>query len=149
MTQVNKVKCARRDYPEEGIKKGESYYWWKFRHGPRMMSKSYPKKSQITQNPHLAKLYKAIETYHETVEAAESIDDVVTILNYIAEAITACHERSETLEKVLRDMRGLAEDLEEDQQLEEGELLTDIVAEERLEQAKKLAKAIKIEGVEG
>jgi len=31
MPRVHFVKKARRDYPDDDIKKDESYYWWKFR----------------------------------------------------------------------------------------------------------------------
>jgi hypothetical protein len=50
MASVNFVKAARKDYPEAGIKKGESYYWWSFRFGGKHKSKYRPKPSQLTQS---------------------------------------------------------------------------------------------------
>jgi len=51
------VKKARRDYPEAEIKRGESYYWWKFNFS-RMIhrSKTAPKRSQLIQSPFLSQM---------------------------------------------------------------------------------------------
>jgi len=57
MPRVNTVKAARKSYPEAGIRKGETYYWWKFRMGGKVRSRSYPKRSQLTQSPWLKELY--------------------------------------------------------------------------------------------
>lgn len=48
MPRVHFVKKARRKHGE--IKKGESYYWWKFRRGGKRTSKTPPKPSQLTQS---------------------------------------------------------------------------------------------------
>lgn len=54
MARATFVKAARKDYPDHGIKKGESYYWWAFmqggRGGPKRYSKTPPKRSQLTQS---------------------------------------------------------------------------------------------------
>jgi hypothetical protein len=55
MPRVNYVKKARKDNPV--AKKGESYYWWKFRYGGKRYSKERPKQSQLTQSPYYAALY--------------------------------------------------------------------------------------------
>lgn len=51
MPRVNFVEKARKDNPV--AKKGESYYWWKFRYGGKHYSKTRPKPSQLTQSPYL------------------------------------------------------------------------------------------------
>lgn len=61
MPRVNLVKHAARDYPEHGIQKGESYYWWKFRYGGKHMSKTFPKQSQLTQSSYLSSIYELRE----------------------------------------------------------------------------------------
>jgi hypothetical protein len=55
MPKVHTVQKAAKDYP--GIKKGDKYYWWKFRFGSKQMSKTYPKRSQLTQSSFLQTLY--------------------------------------------------------------------------------------------
>lgn len=55
MPRVHHVKKARKDNPV--AKKGESYYWWKFRYGGKRFSKTPPKQSQLTQSPYYAALY--------------------------------------------------------------------------------------------
>ena len=59
MPRVTYVKAARKDNPI--CKKGESYYWWKFRHGGKHMSLAYPKPSQLTQSAYLGSVYDLIE----------------------------------------------------------------------------------------
>lgn len=50
MTKLHHVKKAMKDYPKAGIKKGDSYYWWQHFRGPRLMSLTKPKPSQIASN---------------------------------------------------------------------------------------------------
>lgn len=57
MARLNFVKKARKPRKEDGIKKGDSYYWWKFRFGPMHVSKTRPKRSQLTQSSFKATLY--------------------------------------------------------------------------------------------
>lgn len=52
--KVHLVKSARKDYPAHGIKKGEPYYWWKFRYGGKHYSKTPPPPSQLTQSEFLS-----------------------------------------------------------------------------------------------
>ena len=57
MTHAIKVEKARKDYPEHGIKKGEPYWWWKFRFGGKHFSKTPPRRSQLTQSAFYATLW--------------------------------------------------------------------------------------------
>jgi len=47
MPRVHALK-ARKAYKAEGIKKGETYYKWKRRHGPVQRSATYPRPSQLS-----------------------------------------------------------------------------------------------------
>lgn len=69
MARVTFVKKARKDYPESGIKKGDSYYWWKFRFGGKHKSKVKPKPSQLTQSEFLGTLYAIQEEIAEKTTA--------------------------------------------------------------------------------
>jgi len=64
--RVHYVKKARKDYPDAGIKKGESYYWWKFRYGGIRRSKTPPTRQQLTQSEFLQQVY----------DIEDSIDDM-------------------------------------------------------------------------
>jgi hypothetical protein len=50
MARAHFVKKARKAIPGTDIKKGDSYYWWKFRFGGKRTSKTAPKASQLTQS---------------------------------------------------------------------------------------------------
>ena len=58
MTTLHFVKKARKDIPEAGIKKGDSYYWWQFAFGRKQASKEHPRRSRyMTQSPYLSQIY--------------------------------------------------------------------------------------------
>lgn len=59
MPRVHHVKKARKDNP--AVKKGEEYFWWKFRYGGKQYSKTRPKASQLTQSNHLSQVYEIEE----------------------------------------------------------------------------------------
>lgn len=63
---------ANKDYPEHGIKKGTTYYWWKFRRGGKRMSAKPPKPSQLTQSEFWGAVYGLQEDY----ETAPAFDDI-------------------------------------------------------------------------
>lgn len=55
MARAHFVKKARKD--NSVVKKGESYYWWKFRFGGKHYSKGSPSRSQLTQSAFLGQMY--------------------------------------------------------------------------------------------
>src|SRR6266446_4284886 len=61
MPKVHFVKKAQKDHPDVGIKKGESYYWWAMKTGPRSgitrKSKTPPKRSQLTSSDYFSRLW--------------------------------------------------------------------------------------------
>lgn len=61
MTKLNFVKSAAKDYPQAGIAKGESYYWWQHYRMPRRMSKTRPKPSQIASSEYERELLGIVE----------------------------------------------------------------------------------------
>lgn len=75
MPRVTHVKRARKDNPV--CKKGESYYWWKFRYGGKRYSLTRPRASQLTQSAYFGTIYgmqEGIEDY-----AVDSADDFETL----------------------------------------------------------------------
>lgn len=84
-------KTAAKDYPEHGIKKGDTYYTWTLRFsklgsGTTYKSKTYPKASQTTSSPFYQQLYSLQErlgdleiTDKESIEvAASEIEEVAS-----------------------------------------------------------------------
>lgn len=76
MARVITVKKARKDFPEYGIKKGETYYWWSFKNGGKFKSKTYPRRSQLTRSEFLGSLYDIQDAIGE-LSADESLADEV------------------------------------------------------------------------
>ncbi len=70
---------AAKDYPDHGIAKGDTYYFWTvgFR-GRKQMSKTQPRQSQLTGSPTLSAAYAAQENFQDAIESATTVDDLVT-----------------------------------------------------------------------
>lgn len=96
MARVHHVKKARKDYPKERIKKGDSYYWWKFNFS-RYVHRSLtpPRRSQLTQSDFLSQVYD-IEDRLEGLSSCGDIDEVKAEVEEIIEEIrTLGEEQSE------------------------------------------------------
>ena len=83
MPKVHFVKKARKD--NSAVKAGESYYWWKFRYGPKICSATLPKRSQLTRSAFFSQLWeiedRIAELTPDTIEDFEGIkEDVAQLL---------------------------------------------------------------------
>ncbi len=75
MPRVTFVKKARKDNPV--CKAGESYYWWKFRHGGKRYSLTRPRPSQLTQSPYYSTIRSLIEHCEDqTVTDEETVEEL-------------------------------------------------------------------------
>lgn len=75
MPRVNYVKAAAKD--NTVAKKGEPYYWWKFRYGGKHLSKTPPKQSQLTQSAYLQTIYSLQELEQPEFDMlSDSLDDI-------------------------------------------------------------------------
>lgn len=70
MPKVTHVKKARKAIKDAGIKKGDAYYWWKFRYGGIRRSLTPPKASQLTQSTFLSTV----------LGIGEHVEDITTLL---------------------------------------------------------------------
>lgn len=98
MARVHHVKAARKDYPDADIKKGESYYWWKFRYGGKRMQKTYPKQSQLTQSEFLGTIYDIqdrLEALGGDIEEAKSERDA--IVSELQDLASECEDRKSNM----------------------------------------------------
>lgn len=127
MPRVTHVKAARKDNPV--CKKGESYYWWKFRYGGKRYSLTRPRPSQLTQSSYFSQLRGLVEQIEDTAiadnddftslrdevaselqtigsEAQESLDNMPESLQYsptgelLQERVDACENASSEVESV-------------------------------------------------
>lgn len=92
MARLHHVKKARRDYKEHGIRKGESYFWWKFRFGGKRMSKTRPRRSQLTQSEFMATMMDAEDDLAATVQDFNDSHD----FKALADALEELSERIRT-----------------------------------------------------
>lgn len=84
MATVHFVKSARKDNETQGIKKGDSYYWWKFRHGGKLISKTRPKPSQLTQS----EFWQAVLSLQEENDSAPAPDDIDSQVDSIKDRLS-------------------------------------------------------------
>lgn len=140
MARAKFVKKARKDNPI--CKKGESYYWWKFRFGGKKYSLTPPSRSQLTQSAFLGQLYdlqdshpfhhcknmedfeSARETVIEDIQcmADESQESRDNMPEQLQDAPTGelLGERVEALEEWIAELEGV--DIDIDGELDEEEL---------------------------
>ena len=104
MAHAKFVKAAAKDYPEHGIKKGESYYWWKFRFGGKHYSKTPPKRSQLTQSDFLSQIYEieddiAIFECNNPEDLRSALDDFASRISGLGEE---CSDRLSNMPESLQ-----------------------------------------------
>lgn len=97
MARVTFVKKARKAIKSAGIAKGQSYYWWKFRFGGKRVSKTPPRRSQLTQSSKKAALFDAE-------------DAVVEAIANVRAGRWGLSDLRDTLEQCAEDVRGVAEE---------------------------------------
>lgn len=80
MPRVHHVEHAAKDHPDIGVKKGEPYYWWKFKNrvgnGTVVKSKTPPKASQLTRSE-FASTWRSIEEQIEALPLDESLHEAL------------------------------------------------------------------------
>lgn len=86
------------------IAKGESYYWWQFMHGGRILSKTAPKRSQLTQSGFLSGLYELEDRISEmSCETKDDFDsEKEDILSEIESMKDQCHESLDNMPESLQ-----------------------------------------------
>lgn len=108
MPRVHHVKKARKDNPV--AKKGESYYWWKNRYGPKRYSKTYPRQSQLTSSDKLARIYEAVEDIQDVLDGVGNfafdksyVDSMIDALREAADSVTEVGEEYQESADAIRD----------------------------------------------
>lgn len=149
MPRVHTVKKARKNYPDSKIKKGDTYYWWKFRFGGKIKSKTYPRRSQLTQSGFLQTLYELqdnmsfdrenIEDDRDSLvgeleslrdECQDSLDNMPEHLQESSSSGELLQERIDALEEWISELENVDIDIDEDLAEKEKESRTDEIVEE-------------------
>lgn len=107
MPRVHQVKKARKDNPV--CKRGESYYWWKFRNGGKHFSLTYPKQSQLTQSPYLSVIYECADQWSE-LDEPQNIEANQWDQAYVA---TWLGQIADSMEGIAEQLRELVDQYEE------------------------------------
>lgn len=108
---MHTVKKARKNYPKNGIGKGDSYYWWKFRFGPVIRSKTFPKRQQLTRSSFLLSLYNLEDdTVFDRHDLEGSRDSFVPEIEQLKEE---CESSLENMPEQLQESSPAAETLRE------------------------------------
>lgn len=130
------VKRARKDYPDEGIKKGESYYWWQFNFEHWIhRSKTPPTIAQLIHSPFLSQIatieqgfqnanYDNWESARDDAiselesmrdECQEKLDNMPEQLQESSSSGQLLQERVENLEEMISELENFeAEKVDED-----------------------------------
>lgn len=97
MARLNFVKKARKANKAAGIKKGDSYYWWKFRTGGRggikRISKTRPRRSALTQSEFYGTMYDAED------DLAAALADFITEKISFNDLAASCEQAAEEVRR--------------------------------------------------
>lgn len=83
-------------------KKGDMYYWWKFRYGGKRFSTSYPHRSQLTQSGFLSQMYALMDGDVQNVAYDNIADQIECIKNECEEMRDACQESLDNIPESLQ-----------------------------------------------
>lgn len=130
MPRVHFTKKARKNYPQYGVKKGDSYYYWTFYGGRKVVSKTAPKPWQLTQSAFKQSVLQLIDqassanfldsdgvsSYIDTLkgeleqlrtESEESLENMPEQLRDSSFGGSLLTERVDTLEDAISDLDGI------------------------------------------
>lgn len=104
------TKKAGKDYPELGIKRGDTYYeWCHYRQKPTK-SATYPKESQLTADEDMAEAMRQFEALEPGGEYDAS--DVREIISSLEDCVSSLEERLSNVPEGLQDSSPLNEKIE-------------------------------------
>ena len=104
MTKVYEHK-ARKDYPQFGIAKGDTYYEWAFFRQKPTKSKTYPTRIQLTQNDTQIAVWSVYDqcgidwSERNAATLAEAVNDAASQLE---EAASECREKFDNMPEGLQ-----------------------------------------------
>lgn len=149
MTRANQ-QVARKDYPQDGIKKGDTYWKWQFNFSKTVhRSLKPPTRSQLTQSSFLSQLYDlednmdfdredlegSVQNFVSDIEnlkdeCQSSLDNMPEHLQESSDSGMLLQERIDGLDQWISDLEGVDLDVDEELSDEEKENRIDEVIEE-------------------
>ena len=115
MARLHFVKKARKNYPEASIKKGDSYYWWKFNYERgRHMSLVRPKPSALTRSAHLGAIYDLQDTLDFSDRSATE-ESVLAAMDTLTDLSEQAQESLDAMPEHCQDSSSSGELLQEPQ----------------------------------
>jgi hypothetical protein len=119
-----KAKVAAKDYPDQGIRKGDTYYTWSFYRGAVQRSAKLPRGSQLTQREDHGCILQAQEGLEDVTNKIgwkfENRDELASV---IRDAVSALSEGRDAAQEKLDNMP------ENFQQAEQGSELESLIAD--------------------
>jgi len=113
MARLNFVKKARKDYPESNIKKGDSYYWWKFNFGRKQKSRTKPPRSRLTQSSFYSQLWDIQDTIAETITVEGVEGDLESLIGDLQNLLDECQESLDAMPEQLQESSAAGQTLSE------------------------------------
>ena len=123
MPRVHVVNKAHKDYPADGIKKGDKYYWWKFRYGGIRRSKTKPRRQDLTQSAFLSQVYDiedalmafTVDTEGKSAEDIQSeIEDFISgVTSDINDLQSECEDNLSNMPEQLQESSASGQMLQE------------------------------------
>ena len=117
MLKVETIKKARKDYPNEGIKKGDTYYKWSFNFGPTFKSLVYPTRNQLTRSDFLGQFYDLEDGTAARFEGLDNGDDIESakdeLVSDIQNLLDETQEKLENMPEQLRESSDAGNTLQE------------------------------------
>lgn len=90
---------AAKDYPNQGIKKGEKYWHWTPYRQAKRRSKTPPRPSQYESNETKAQVYSACESLEDFLRDADDSTSAEDIQGAIDDCKTAAEEAKDAMEE--------------------------------------------------
>jgi len=115
MARANFVAKAQKDNPV--ALKGESYWWWKFRYGPKRFSKTRPERHQLTQSAFYSQLWQLEDDFERTVHEINTVEELPELIESMSADLEAL------MEECQESLEAMPESLQESSA--SGELLTE------------------------
>jgi len=104
MAKAHFVKKARKAISNAGIKKGDSYWWWKFRNSAKQVSKNPPRPSQLTGSDFMSRVLAVQETFEDCDDDKDEIRSCID--NAVSELEDLKRETEDKLSNMPEPLQG-------------------------------------------
>ena len=102
MPRVTHVKKARKDDKHGRYKKGDSYYWWKFRDGGKQVSLTRPMPWQLTRSAYKQEVLMLQHSAGELQGHVATEDDLQEVISQVEEIQSQCQESFDNIPESLQ-----------------------------------------------